>query len=155
PSADASRLVGPARPCDAALVALIDVSDVAYAHPGGDLLFSEVSLRARAGDPIAIVGANGAGKTTLLRVVTGELQPEAGSVRVDGSSILMQQSIDASSSGTTVRELLAHYSSPHVRRAARQLIDAEAALASDGSEDAGIHLATAIAEWGEVGGYEQ
>src|SRR5690606_3090222 len=32
------------------------------------------------GDRIGLVGANGTGKTTLLRLLTGELEPDAGSV---------------------------------------------------------------------------
>src|SRR4051794_31321832 len=134
---------------------LIEVGDVAYAHPGGDLLFSEVNLRATNGDHLAVVGANGAGKTTLLRVATGELTPEAGTVRIEGTSIFMPQAVDETTSGATVRELLAPFSSPHLRRTADRLIAAEAALERDDtSEAAGIELATAIGEWGEVGGYE-
>ncbi|MFN2269774.1 MAG: ABC-F family ATP-binding cassette domain-containing protein, partial [Anaerolineae bacterium] len=36
----------------------------------------------RAGERVALVGPNGAGKTTLLRVITGELAPLAGKVRL-------------------------------------------------------------------------
>ncbi len=32
-------------------------------------------------DRIGLIGENGAGKTTLLRLLSGELQPEAGQVR--------------------------------------------------------------------------
>ena len=34
------------------------------------------------GERIGLVGANGAGKTTLLRVLAGELEPDAGTVKV-------------------------------------------------------------------------
>lgn len=43
-----------------------------------------VSLEVEAGRIHALVGPNGAGKTTLLRVLTGLLDPDAGSVRVLG-----------------------------------------------------------------------
>jgi ATP-binding cassette subfamily F protein uup len=39
-----------------------------------------VTLEVKQGEIIAIVGANGAGKTTLLRLLTGELDPDQGSV---------------------------------------------------------------------------
>jgi len=49
---------------------------------GERVLFSEVSLTLRRGDRIALLGANGSGKTTLLRIIVGEQEPTAGSVRL-------------------------------------------------------------------------
>jgi ATP-binding cassette subfamily F protein uup len=42
----------------------------------------DFSLRVVKGDRIGIVGPNGAGKTTLLGLLTGELQPDRGSLRL-------------------------------------------------------------------------
>jgi ABC-2 type transport system ATP-binding protein len=44
----------------------------------------DCSLRLPGGRVVALVGPNGAGKTTLLQLVTGLLEPSAGSVRVLG-----------------------------------------------------------------------
>jgi ATP-binding cassette subfamily F protein 3 len=49
-------------------------------------LFSGVNRVLRHGERVALVGPNGAGKTTLLRLVTGELAPTAGRVRL-GSNV--------------------------------------------------------------------
>jgi ATPase subunit of ABC transporter with duplicated ATPase domains len=54
-------------------VSHVVVSNLAYAHPGGDLLFSEVSFRIAAGQHVGVVGANGVGKSTLFRVLAGTL----------------------------------------------------------------------------------
>lgn len=43
-----------------------------------------VSLSVAAGEAVLLVGRNGAGKTTLLRIATGFLDPDAGSVAIDG-----------------------------------------------------------------------
>ena len=43
------------------------------------------SFQVAAGDKIGLVGRNGAGKTTLARVLAGEAQPAAGTVRRNGS----------------------------------------------------------------------
>ena len=51
--------------------------------PDGDgerTIIRDFSLRIQRGDRIGIVGANGSGKTTLLKLLTGELEPDEGSV---------------------------------------------------------------------------
>jgi ATP-binding cassette subfamily F protein 3 len=48
----------------------------------GLMLFSGVDQVLRQGERIALIGPNGAGKTTLLRLVTGELTPTTGQVRL-------------------------------------------------------------------------
>ncbi len=62
----------------------VAVSRLAYAHPGGDLLFSDVSFRISAGVHVGLVGANGVGKSTLLGVLVGALIPDQGDVSVGG-----------------------------------------------------------------------
>jgi ATP-binding cassette subfamily F protein 3 len=49
-------------------------------------LFGGVNQVLRNGERVALVGPNGAGKTTLLRLVTGELAPTAGHIRL-GSNV--------------------------------------------------------------------
>jgi lipopolysaccharide transport system ATP-binding protein len=44
----------------------------------------EVSLTLHAGESLGIIGVNGAGKSTLLKIVTGTMEPTAGTARVDG-----------------------------------------------------------------------
>ncbi|HZG91149.1 MAG TPA: ABC transporter ATP-binding protein [Pseudonocardia sp.] len=46
-----------------------------------------VSLAARPGEIVAVVGANGAGKTTLLRALSGLLPPTAGRIRLGGRDV--------------------------------------------------------------------
>jgi zinc/manganese transport system ATP-binding protein len=59
--------------------------DRAGVHVGGVQIWSEVSLRVRAGEFIAVLGPNGVGKSTLLRAVLGLTPISAGEVRVLGS----------------------------------------------------------------------
>src|SRR5438477_346812 len=44
---------------------------LAYAHPGGELLFSDVSFRVSPGEHVGVVGSNGGGKRTLFRTLSG------------------------------------------------------------------------------------
>jgi ATP-binding cassette subfamily F protein uup len=45
-------------------------------------LFKDVSLGISMGEKLALVGNNGVGKSTLLKILTGEIQPDAGSVSI-------------------------------------------------------------------------
>jgi ATP-binding cassette subfamily F protein uup len=47
---------------------------------GGRTIIRDFSFRVQRGDRIGLVGANGAGKTTLLKLLTGEVEPDSGSV---------------------------------------------------------------------------
>lgn len=61
---------------------VVDLEDVSYQTADGKTILSHVTWRLGPGDRIGLLGANGAGKTTLLGLVTGELQPTSGRVKV-------------------------------------------------------------------------
>ena len=54
-----------------------ELSGVGHGFDGREIL-KGVDLRLMRGDRLALVGPNGVGKTTLLKIMTGELQPDAG-----------------------------------------------------------------------------
>jgi len=62
---------------------LIEVSGLTRNY--GDLVaVSEVSFEIPRGEIVGLLGHNGAGKTTIMRMLTGYLEPTAGSIRIDG-----------------------------------------------------------------------
>ncbi|MDY6996326.1 MAG: ABC-F family ATP-binding cassette domain-containing protein [Actinomycetota bacterium] len=74
---------------------------------GGRELFTDVDMTVRGPDRIALTGPNGSGKTTLLRVLTGEHQPDAGSVEVTrGRVAYLSQRLDLLDEARTVAENL-------------------------------------------------
>ncbi|OHD05102.1 ABC-F family ATP-binding cassette domain-containing protein [Sphingopyxis sp. RIFCSPHIGHO2_12_FULL_65_19] len=76
---------------------------------GDRTIIRNFDFRVQRGDRIGIVGANGAGKSTLLKLLTGEIQPDAGSITLaptlDGIIIDQQRSL--MSPDKTVRDVLA------------------------------------------------
>lgn len=57
-----------------------ELSNVSHSF-GGRPVVSRFSATILRGDKVGLIGPNGAGKTTLLKLILGELEPEAGSVR--------------------------------------------------------------------------
>ncbi|MEW6634779.1 MAG: ATP-binding cassette domain-containing protein, partial [Pseudomonadota bacterium] len=74
----------------------------------GDLtVVKGFSTRIQRGDRVGLVGPNGAGKTTLLKMLTGELAPDAGSVRLGVN--LEIATLDQKREAVNPQETLAHY----------------------------------------------
>lgn len=54
---------------------------------GGAWVLRDVSLSVREGEVVALVGPSGAGKSVLLKHIIGLVQPDSGTVRVNGTSL--------------------------------------------------------------------
>ncbi len=57
-----------------------EVKDLTFAYEDRCIV-DKLSLTIERGDRVGIIGPNGAGKTTLLKLLLGEMEPDAGSVR--------------------------------------------------------------------------
>ncbi|MBI1392433.1 MAG: ATP-binding cassette domain-containing protein [Alphaproteobacteria bacterium] len=55
-------------------------------QPGEITVVRDVSFTLRRGEAIGIIGGNGAGKTTMLRMLAGHVLPDAGAIRVYGTT---------------------------------------------------------------------
>lgn len=53
----------------------------------GLMVTNDVSLSMAPGDRVALIGPNGAGKTTFVNLVTGNLRPDSGEVRLNGETV--------------------------------------------------------------------
>jgi ATP-binding cassette subfamily B protein len=66
----------------------LELEGVGFTYPGAEQpVLSEVSLRARPGQTIAIIGSTGAGKSTLVNLVPRLFDATAGTVRIDGVDV--------------------------------------------------------------------
>jgi ATPase subunit of ABC transporter with duplicated ATPase domains len=132
----------------------VEAAHVSHSLPDGRVLLDDVSFRVGDGVVAALVGPNGAGKTTLMRLVSGDLIPQSGSVSSSGGLGVMRQFVGGIRDDSTVRDLLLSISSPRVRTAAARLDDAELAMMERDDEPTQMRYATALAEWGDAGGYD-
>ena len=85
------------------------VADKVSKSFGENRVIRDFSLRIQRGDRIGIVGANGAGKTTLLKLLTGEMQPDSGTITISKklSGVMIDQQRSLLAADLTVRQVLA------------------------------------------------
>ncbi|MBW8823321.1 MAG: ATP-binding cassette domain-containing protein [Xanthomonadales bacterium] len=81
-------------------MSLVTLQDVDFSV-GGPLLLDHVTFSIDSGERIALIGRNGAGKSTLLKLVSGDLRPDDGEVRVESGVRIarMEQEVPAGASG--------------------------------------------------------
>lgn len=61
---------------------MLTVSDVSLQY-GKRVLFNEVNIKFTRGNCYGVIGANGAGKSTFLKILSGEINPNRGSVSLE------------------------------------------------------------------------
>jgi ABC-type sugar transport system ATPase subunit len=80
------------------LTPLLEMRGIHKRFPGVKAL-DNVDLDLGAGEVLALLGENGAGKSTLIKVLGGAHQPDAGTIRIEGRSIVMRNPQDARRAG--------------------------------------------------------
>src|SRR5450432_1377803 len=134
-------------------MSLAQFADVTFGYPGTEIL-TGASLLIKPGDRLALVGPNGTGKSTALRLLAGDLEADAGDVRVLGRASVsyLRQSQEFVGDGSLLDALLEPFA--HVQKMHEELTALEARMA-DGHADADV------ARYGELqeryqreGGYD-
>jgi energy-coupling factor transport system ATP-binding protein len=77
-------LAGEAAPAPTSGREVVRATDLRFAYEAGSPVLRDVSMSAREGERIALVGANGSGKSTLGRLFVGLLRASRGSVSLGG-----------------------------------------------------------------------
>ena len=65
---------------------ILQVDQISFSYNGLTVL-SDVRFGVEKGDFLGLIGPNGSGKTTLLKLIDGLLQPDRGSIRLNGTPI--------------------------------------------------------------------
>ena len=112
----------------------IQVSDLTR-HFGAVKALRGISFEVQPGEFVGLIGHNGAGKTTALRVLTGQLPPTSGTVRVTGIDVQARPRAARTAMGYTPEQpLLYEYLT------AREFLEFVAEVRGQGDLEAALHL---------------
>src|SRR5699024_1664996 len=62
----------------------VGFDDVTYSYPEGPVVLDRVGVEIVPGTRLAVVGETGSGKTTFVKLLTRLMDPDVGTVRLDG-----------------------------------------------------------------------
>lgn len=73
----------------------VELEDISKTFPGGVEANKNITLRVKRGEVIGLLGENGAGKSTLMNILYGLLQPDEGTIKINGEVVNLQSPQDA------------------------------------------------------------
>ena len=129
---------------------MISVKDLKLAY-GKRVLFEEVNLNFTKGNCYGVIGANGAGKSTFLKILSGEIEPNKGTVEItpgERLAVLKQNQFEFDEHTVLNTVMMGHSKMWKVMKERESIY----ALA-DFTEEDGMKAAELEHEFGEMGGY--
>lgn len=129
---------------------MINVNNVTLAY-GKRVLFDEVNLGFTKGNCYGIIGANGAGKSTLLKIISGEIEPNKGTVSIgpgERMAVLSQNQFEFDEVTVLETVMMGHSKMWELMKAKDAIY-----MKEDFSEADGIKAGHMEEEFGEMGGY--
>lgn len=129
---------------------MISVNNVTLSF-GKRVLFDEVNISFARGNCYGVIGANGAGKTTFLKILSGEIEPNKGTVDItpgERMAVLNQNHFEFDEQ-TVLNTVLMGYKKMWDVMHQKDAIY----LDPDATEDDYMHAGHLEAEFGEMGGY--
>jgi ATPase subunit of ABC transporter with duplicated ATPase domains len=130
---------------------MISVRDLKLAY-GKRVLFEDVNLNFTKGNCYGVIGANGAGKSTFLKILSGEIEPNKGTISItpgERMAVLKQNQFEFDEFTVLNTVLLGHKKMWEVAQK-RDAIYAN----PEATEDDYMEASHLEAEYGEMGGYE-
>ena len=70
------------------VIGVVDFENVTYRYPNSErLAIQALSMRAKPGELVALVGPSGSGKSTLINLIIGFLRPQSGKILIDSHDV--------------------------------------------------------------------
>ena len=129
---------------------MITVSNLAIQF-GKQVLYKDVNIKFTPGNIYGVIGANGAGKSTLLRAISGELEPNKGTIELgpgERLSVLSQDHFQYDQETVLNTVLMGHTTMWEVMKEREALY-----CKADFSDEDGIRVAELEDKFAEMGGY--
>src|SRR6478735_5329612 len=129
---------------------MISVKNVTLAY-GKRVLFDEVNLNFIKGNCYGVIGANGAGKSTFLKILSGEIEPNKGTIEItpgERMAVLKQNQFEFDEITVLNTVLMGHKKLWDIMHE-RDAIYAK----EDFTEADGLRAGELEGEFGEMGGY--
>jgi simple sugar transport system ATP-binding protein len=82
-------------------MAILELSNISMRF-GGIHALEGVSLELEAGEVVGLMGDNGAGKSTLVKIIAGNYRPTHGTMRMEGTELVLHKPIDARRHGIEI-----------------------------------------------------
>ena len=67
---------------------MIEIKKVNKTYNGHIKAIDDVTMTIKDGEIVGFIGLNGAGKTTLIKMMTGVLQADSGTIKINGHDIV-------------------------------------------------------------------
>lgn len=129
---------------------MISANNITLAY-GKRVLFDEVNISFTKGNCYGIIGANGAGKSTFLKIISGEIEPNKGTIDItpgERMAVLNQNQFAFDEETVLNTVLMGHKKMWKVMQEKDALYSKE-----DFTEEDGIKAGNLEHEFGEMGGY--
>jgi len=129
---------------------MIGARNITLAY-GKRVLFDEVNINFTKGNCYGVIGANGAGKSTFLKILSGEIEPNKGTVEItpgERMAVLKQNQFEFDEQSVLNTVLMGHKKMWEVSQEREKIYSL-----ADFSEEDGIRAGELEAEFGEMGGY--
>ena len=129
---------------------MIGARNITLAY-GKRVLFDEVNINFTKGNCYGVIGANGAGKSTFLKILSGEIEPNKGTVEItpgERVAVLKQNQFEFDDQSVLNTVLMGHKKMWEISQEREKIYSL-----ADFSEEDGIRAGELEAEFGEMGGY--